>query len=574
MLNWLQRLWRSMHPETQEQGTTPAVEDEMVNADDPRFSHRSDASRADLEKREPVLVRGKLWYNTAEDRWEGQREQEALRDPSIELLIERLAQTSTSESHRSAAEYLGQLGKDAAPAIPALLVSATNVDATVRKAALAALEAIDPCWPQNAETRKAIPDLVAVLESWSSGVQKSASRLLSVIGLPAVPELSDALLDGRDSLKKVHVIRVIARIGPGAEGAVPGLAQALVSRYLHVRIEAAQALTKIGSPPETAIPALVSGLSDRSADARQAMATCLACYGEAAEPALWTLLPLLADRDDGVQEAAAAALEQIGPKAVRALIELVRARDAQRLQAWFEAMPRVSQQRPPDVETADLQEVWNNWSWKLYDMLDEQARLVAAQEAALRVLGKLGPAASAAVPTVAQALRDPHLGIQRAAVETIGQIGPEANSAIPDLTQMLLHSNESLRMAAAGALDNIDQNWASNPVVLSVTAALAQELSSPGSSGETAVHTLTVIGAAAVPVLIDALESRNRVARENAARALGQIGAEAQAAIPALTKALQDENGWVREEAAKALARIEDHLAEPPAGVDAGCADE
>ena len=350
-----------------------------------------------------------------------------------------------------------------------------------------------------------------------------------------------------------------------AEIAAPGLVRALGSQRLHVRIEAARALTKIGSPPESAIPALVAGLSDRSADARQAMATCLACFGEAAEPALWNLLPLLADRDDSVCKAAAAALEQIGPKAVPALIELVRARDAQRLKAWVESMPRAPLQEP-DVVIVPFQEVWNNLSWKVYDMLDEQARLVAGQQAALGVLGKLGPLASAAVPTMIEALADRHPGIQGAAIQALGQIGPEARSAVPNLTRMLLHSNVSFREAAARALGNIDQDWASNPAVPGVTAALVKELSNAGSSGQAAVQTLAVIGGAAVPALIEALGSKDRVARQNAARALGQIGGQAQSAVPALTRALQDENGWVREEAASALAKIEADLAEPPTG--------
>ena len=69
------------------------------------------------------------------------------------------------------------------------------------------------------------------------------------------------------------------------------------------------------------------------------------------------------------------------------------------------------------------------------------------------------------------------------------------------------------------------------------------------------------IGAASVPILIDVLESGNRIARANAARALGLMGPEAQAAIPMLTQALQDSHPWVRAEATKALAQIDDHAA-------------
>jgi HEAT repeat protein len=469
------------------------------------------------------------------------------------------------------------LGKDAALAIPALLVSAVDLDAAVREASLSALEAIDPAWPQNAEARQAIPALVKTLKGRSSGERRAAYRLLSLLGRPAVPELAKELSDGDDTVNHVYVIRVLARMGPAATDAVPGLTRALGSQFLHVRIAAAEALANIGPPPETAIPALVAGLSDRSADARQAMATCLARVGAAAEPAVPFLLPLLADRDDRVRKAAAAALGQIGPKAVPALIELVQARDARRLAAWIESMIQISHWGTPpkhNIVITEPWEIWKNLSWTAYDIMDERARLEAAQEAALRVLGEFGPDASMAVPAATQALADRNARVQLAAIQTLGKIGPEARSAISDLIQMLVHTNASFREAAAEALGQIDQNWVSDPAVRGVMAAPARQLSAAGRHGEIAVQMFTMIGAAAVPVLIDELSSGNRIARENAARALGRIGTGAQASIPALTRALQDNHPWVREEAASALSEIQDRVDDPPVGGGAGHVNE
>lgn len=437
---------------------------------------------------------------------------------------------------------------------------------------MSALEAIDPAWPKNAEARKAFPGLVAALKSWPSDVSQAAFRRLNSIGLPTVPHLADALSNGEDTTDQIYVIRVLARIGPSAASAVPGLTRALCGQLLQVRIEAAEALANIGPLPVTAVPALVAGLTDRSADARQAMAACLARVGAAAEPAAPALLPLLADRDARVCKAAAAALELIGPKAVPALIEIVRTRDAQRLKAWVESMIKVSPWYTlpkSDVAVMDPLKAVRNLSWAAYDIMEERARLEAAQEAALQVLGKLGPAASAAVPTIARALADSNPGIQLAADQAPGRMGPEARSLIPDLMHMLVHGNESVRKASAEALGNIDRNWASDPVTLGAITALAKQLSSAGRPGEIAVDVFTMIGAAAVRVLIDALGSGNRVARENASRTLGRIGPGTQAAIPAQTRALQDGHPWVQKEAARALAKIEDHAAEPLAGADA-----
>jgi HEAT repeat protein len=487
------------------------------------------------------------------------------------------------------------LGQAAAPAIPALLNAAVDVDATVREATLNALNAIDPAWPKNAEAREAFPNLLAALKSWSPEVSKAAFKLLSTIGQPVVPNLAGALLNQEDTIEKVSIMRVLARIGPDAASAVSALTRALSSQFLQARIAAAEALANIG-PPETAVPALVVGLADPHADARQAMAACLARVGAAAEPAVPALLPLLAEREYRVRKTAAETLEQIGPKAVPALIELIQTRDVQRLEAWIESMIQVSQWYTPPKSDAIVTEplkVWRNRSWAIYEILKERESLEAAQEAALQILSKFGPAAKASVPTVARALADPNPDIKLAAIKTLGQIGPTAKtaapavaralthpnpsiklaavqtlgqigvqtrSAIPGLIQMLVSSDESVREAATEALTNIahaDCNWASNPTATKAIADLARQLGKPGK--RRAMRAFTVIDSAAVPVLIDTLESGNRIARENAAIVLGQIGTGAQAAIPALTRASQDDHPWVQEKAAKALAKINDH---------------
>jgi HEAT repeat protein len=539
-----------------------------------------------------VLVRGKLWKNTSEERWERPSEQENFFDSSVESLVRRLAGADRNV-RRSAAKSLGELGTDATLAIPALLKAAVDVDATVREAAMGALNSVDPAWPEKAEVRKACPDLLAALRSWSSDVKKAAMKLLSLIGPSAVPDLAAVLLDGEDTVGKVYVMQLLERVGPKAASAVPGLTQALDSQYVTVRTAAAKALANIGPPAGTAVPKLVVGLADTNAEARQAMATCLARVGPAAEPAAPALLPLLADREYKVREAAAEALAQIGPQAIPALIEIVQTRDVQRLKMLIDSMIKVSPwytQPKPDIVVTDPRKIINSRIWVLFEIVEERTKLEAAQKTALQVLGKLGPAASAAVPAATEALADQNPAIRLAAVQTLGKIGPSASAAVPQLIQALMDSNPDVKLAAIQSLgqigslprsaiagliqmlvdsnksvqkeaaevlrnlDNVEENWASDPVVTDAIAGLAKQLGKPGGL---AVHAFTVIGTAAIPVLVDTLESGNRVARENAAVALGDIGAGAKAAIPALTRALEDDHRWVQDKAAKALAKIE-----------------
>jgi len=563
MFNWLRRLWRTRNPEAQKQDAAPTGQDGMFESAAPKVRQGSKAGPVPSDEREPVLVRGRFWKNTSETRWDLVREQEASCDLSIDDLIRRLVRADDAKVRRSAAEGLGQLGPAGTLALSALLNCAVDVDATVREAALNALNAIDPAWPNNAESRKAFPELVAALGSWFSDVSSAAFRLLGIIGLPAVPDLVNALSNEEDTIDKVQVMRLLAKTGPFAASAVPGLTRALGSQFLPVRITAAEALASVGPAAETAVPTLVVGLADPFSDGRQAMAACLARFGAAAEPAVPALLPLLADREERVRKAAAAALAQIGPKTVPALIKIVETRDMQRFKALIDAMIKVSPwytRSKPDVGLADPEKAFQSLSWAAYEIMEERASLEAAQVAALGVLGEFGPAASAAVPTVAQALADPNPDIKLAAVQALERIGPEA-SVGPDLIRMLVHSNESLRKAAVKALGRIDCDWAANPAIGSAISGLAERLSRAGRSREIVVQAFTAIGAAAVPVLIDVLESGDRMARENAARALGRIGVGAKAAIPALTRALEDDHRWVQDEAAKALAKIDDHAA-------------
>jgi HEAT repeat protein len=510
--------------------------------------------------------------DTTETRRESAQEQEPSPDWSLQDLVKALATPYRREIRRDAAERLGQLGEAAAPAIPALLIAAVDASADVRKAALNALKAVDPDWTENAAISEALPSLVAALRGRSQQVDQAASALLREIGQPAVPALCSALLDGEDNLKQIRLMRLLAWIDPGAVCAIPPLTRALSSKFLHVRIEAARRLADTGPPPEAALPALMAGLSERSLEARQAMAACLALAGAAAEPAIPFLLPLLADRDGGVRKAAAAALAGIGPPVVPALIELIQTRDAQRLKTWTESCDRFQPWRHPaerDILVIESWESWKNLWWAAYDILDEHTRLETAQEAALGILAELGYASSAAVPAVTRALADPNPAIQLAAIHTLRQIGPRARSATPDLLQMIAHRDESFRAAAVSALNSIYSSWTLYPGALGVLAGLAKQLSDAGEPGESIVRTFAMIGGPAVPALIDTLTSGNRVAQENAAKALGHIGAGAQEAIPALTGVLQDSHPGVQEAAAEALSEIEEQVAQTPAPPDA-----
>ncbi len=566
MFDWLRKLRRSKQPEPQPLETMPPDQKRVVKPAGFETDQRSTPIQNTPEIQAPVIVRGQYWMNTTETRWEFSPEQVIVHDDSIEGLIKMLGRIERGEIRRSAAETLGMRGHAATPAIPALVLAAVDIDKSVREEALCALKKIDPAWPKNPNTLKILPSLVLALKSQSSLVPEAASRLLNLIGPSAVPDLVESLATSDDRIDKIFNIRVLARYGSDAAEAVPELSRALGSQYIQERLAAADALIKIGPASVDAIPALIVGLSDQFLDGRLAMVTCLANLGEAAEPSAPAIVLLLADKEDKVRQAAATALEKIGSNSIPVLIEFLQMRDLKRLNARYTSMENISfwaTKPAPDIMITDMQKAWRNLSWWISDIIGDLNRLEYALLAAMAVLGKFGSAAEAATPTITQALADPNPGIKLAAVHALGQIGPKAISAIPDLIHLMTDYDRPTLVAVKAALENIDVNWRLDPAVPDLVATLVTRLNNPDSLGKLAVQTLILIGAPAVPTLIDVLRNGNIPASENSAFALGQIGKDAKKAIPALTEMLGNENRRVQTEAANALQRINSAVACP-----------
>jgi HEAT repeat protein len=477
----------------------------------------------------------------------------------ISDLIHQLRHKESSV-RKSTAELLGRLGPSAHEAIPALLLASCDIDAAVRTSAVIALDQIDSSWPTDSSARGATRDLIEAMGRRSSEISQAASSLLSRIGRPAVPALAQALTDSVCDIQQVFVARTLGRIGPDAARAVPALALALASECAHVRQAAAEALAQIGQAAEPATPALVVALGDWHVRVRQAAARCLAHIGGAAELAIPSLIQLLADREDEVRDAAVEALAQIGSAAVPSLIEMAQARDFQRMKEWLRWRVEVSEwwTRPfGDDFLREPLKALRNAAWFFRYAGEDLVRVELVHEAVMRTLGKIGPAASAAVPVLIQATQHSSSNVRLAATRALGRIGPQANAALPTLTQRLVDRNVVVRQAVAEALAKIDSDWRSSSSVHEAFSVLVACLKQGEDEGQVAVDAFAVIGSAGVPVLVQALAADDRILRQTAATALGRIGPEAREAVPALVKALEDSHGWVREAAAEALGKIQ-----------------
>ncbi|MFO0900410.1 MAG: HEAT repeat domain-containing protein [Pirellulales bacterium] len=184
-------------------------------------------------------------------------------------------------------------------------------------------------------------DLVAGLSEQAEGKgreetateQFACAKLLVEVGLVGPPVIQTLARICRDDLPQ-GVAEVIARLGPAAAPAVPGLVQMLGSEDWYCVTQAfgnagqsigdaeaaVKALVAIGEP---AVPGLRAGLHDENRRVREGAATALGGIGAAALPAADELATALTDPAFRVRAAAATALGRLSddrPATVSALI--------------------------------------------------------------------------------------------------------------------------------------------------------------------------------------------------------------------------------------------------------------
>jgi hypothetical protein len=160
--------------------------------------------------------------------------------------------------------------------------------------------------------------------------------------------------------------------------------------------------------------------------------------------------------------------------------------------------------------------------------------------AAAELLGDLGPAASAAVPTLTAVLKTQHprklgpdngtLRLQLAAA--LARIDPKDTFAREVLRDCLKDSNAAVGISARYYLVKLDP--AGNAADLDEIIHIWQTGGWERSNAAEALKKLGPLAAKAVPVLIEAVRSKDDQRRRSAVDVLGGLGPTAREALPAL----------------------------------------
>lgn len=483
----------------------------------------------------------------------------ALEDPSLEVAI-------------AAARALQQFGAGARPALPGLLKHVNDEDPILR------YEVCEAIWRTRSDNSEVlVRPLVGLLKIPKtpsddppySDVRHDAAHLLGLIGEPAVPALSEALMHedaqvrslaaqalrscGSPSLSALPVLLevlkdpepevrgqaalALGRMGPEAKSAVPRLIRLLEDTNEQVSGRAAEALGRIGPEARGAVPALARTANDMRGELQRGMwgglrrtpvrydaAEALGRIGPEAVPAIPALVRLLRDKEEAVRFQAAEALASIGPGALPSLIDTLRSAPREARIGAAQAVEFLGSDAAPAVMALVA----------ALDVTDVDLRHQATQ-----ALGAIGPAASDAIPALIELLDDDgqflrtsadtgyQATVSEDASEALGKIGP---AAIPALREALQGRSLHARVRAVQALHLID------PLDPSSLPFLVELLKNDRFLDDGQLEDVWFFGPA------------------DAAEILGKMGPAAELAVPVLTHAL---DRTADLQIAAALARID-----------------
>jgi HEAT repeat protein len=191
-------------------------------------------------------------------------------------------------------------------------------------------------------------------------------------------------------------------------------------------------------------------------------------------------------------------------------------------------------------------------------------------------LGRIGPAARAALPALLELMKEPNRALRFAAARAAGHMG---DAAVPDLAAALRHRNAGFREAAVRALGEVGVAHAGSAGAIlnalgdedrrvrkmavrfalqmgpEMAPALVAGLKEKARAG--AAWALCLCGEEGRRIVREALEQGDKAVRRAACEALGDYHEVVEGTVPALVPMLKDEDARMRAAAARALGRAD-----------------
>ena len=327
--------------------------------------------------------------------------------PDAELAVPELIKVCASEHHfirNSAAEALGRIESRPEACVPVLIGMLSDESDFVLLAVTNALAAF--------KNQDSTPELLKVLRSNRSETARfSAAFALGDVSKSdeTVQELIQTLND-RSNIMRRFAALALGKIGKDAASAQEALINALSKEQDSARIEIAGAIILTGGDPNVPLEVLSSVLRD-STNLRERYWAFgqIVKIGDAAEPLMPDLISALESDNSDDRGSSAQALGAIGMETeeVVSALEVLLEDEAQENRVHAaEALWRINR-HPKSLPTLQI---------ALQDR-DEWAAVFAAL-----ALGKIGPDAITAVPTLQAALREQNFRVRYAIRKALPKI--------------------------------------------------------------------------------------------------------------------------------------------------------
>ena len=299
------------------------------------------------------------------------------------------------------------------------------------------------------------------------------------------------------------------------------------------------ALFQIGPEQATAaIPTLGAIINDPNGHFATRSAACdlLAAMGEPAKAAIPNLALALKANHNWVRRAAGRALATIDPRP-----DITPEQVAQAI-----AQVEVSFSRA-GTDQSSVPGGEQKVKGLIAELSSEQ---VNVRRRAAQSLREMGLPASAAVPALAQALRDEDASVRRAATGALGRMG---EAAVPALSEALTVPDEEVRFAATDSLRQLGYRASTAVPALVKTAAndtTRVRLGALRALGEMRTNTQPALAALVAALKVPEL-------RLQAVQSIGRMESGAAEAVPKLVDLLDDPDKKILKATLRALAEIE-----------------
>ena len=263
--------------------------------------------------------------------------------------------------------------------------------------------------------RESLPTLVGLLRDDDAKVREAAAHAVGQMGSGALAALS-GMLTHSDKYVRRNAVWAMGKLGRHAQPALAAICRALKDQDPRTASGAAQAIGIMGEAGADAIPALTEAMRGTNIVLCRLAAKALSQIGV---PAVSTLVTHLQHADPFVRGEAALAIGWLGPAAKAAvpyLTQVVRGRESRSMR---DTPPPSGKLSRISVNAIDEPENPTPIANPVSDISspEEVCRVFAAQ-----ALGRMGSAATAAVPELKIAARTGPEALRKAAAQALGQI--------------------------------------------------------------------------------------------------------------------------------------------------------